>query len=108
MHYSYSQSLSKYLALITVVSGLSGCYVTSQTGDDADRVIIGARNLCGFAPTAASILSLLNVPGAPTAEIIVKNICNEVQKRAMTESSEPGDRITVLVNGKKVTGVLEK
>ncbi|RVI63898.1 hypothetical protein CN187_23805 [Sinorhizobium meliloti] len=108
MHYSSSKSIKEYLILIATIAGLSACNVTTQTGDDADKVINGARNLCGFAPTAASILSLLNVPGAPTAEIVVKKICTEVQKRAMIESSEPGDKITVLVDGKNVTGVLEK
>ncbi|RWP10026.1 MAG: hypothetical protein EOR00_31550 [Mesorhizobium sp.] len=87
---------------------LAGCTTSNQAGSDAARVIEGTQRVCSFAPTATSILAILNVPGAPAADKLVQKICDQVKRSAMVESTEVGGQISVEVDGKEVRGVLTK
>lgn len=85
---------------------LAGCMTSKTTGIDANSVMEGTRKLCGFVPTATSVLAVLNVPGAPAADKLVEKICDEVKKSASVEATQVGGQLTVMVDGKKVTGVV--
>lgn len=96
------------LSLAGAFFALMGCTTSNQSGSDVDRVIDGTRKVCSFAPTATSILAILNLPGAPAADQLVHKICKQVESSAMVESTSVGGNITVRVDGKEVTGVLTK
>ena len=99
-----------HLTTVTVaiaIALVSGC-TTTTGGSDVDKIIDGTRRVCSFAPTATSILALLNVPAAPAADKVVQMICAQVEKAAMVESTPVGGQLTVVVDGKPVVGVVTK
>lgn len=96
------------LSLVSAVVALAACTTPNSGGSDADKVIEGTRRVCSFAPAATSIAAILGVPGAPAADKLVQKICEQVEKSAMVESTEVGGTLTVEIDGKPVTGVLEK
>lgn len=102
MHRGVFADISVACTLIAFV----GCATSNQPGSDVDAVIDGTRRVCSFAPTATSILAILNVPGAPAADQLVQKICKQVESSAAVESAAVGGKISVNVDGKVVTGVL--
>lgn len=94
------------ISVVCTLVAFVGCATSNQSGSDVDAVIDGTRRVCSFAPTATSILALLNVPGAPAADQLVQKICKQVETSAAVESAGVGGKISVNIDGKVVTGVL--
>lgn len=99
------------LALIAFVSACvtqqDGGPATKSEGDTAKEIQMAVTTGCDYIPTITSILAILNVPGAPAADKIADKICTKVKAATKNEEGIPGGKLTVVVSGVKVQGVLK-
>lgn len=87
-------------AMLAASLALAGCGTTSNTGDTVAQVQAIAKQVCGFLPTATTVLNIISGGNSyvQTAESVASAICSAVTSKAALRGAVP------TVNGVKVRG----
>lgn len=99
---------SKAATAVAVFSlTLSGCNVPGGgvLPPSVQAIVTDAQNLCGFLPTADSVLTILGafVPGVDTAETIAATICSAVAvvPKSMAIAADGQRHVYVRLHGQR-------
>ncbi len=88
---------------------LSGCdwWNNDDNKSDVNAVIEGAQTVCDYVPAAANIATLL-APATATVNVVVSQICAEIDQIPLLEAGEEAREVTIEVNGVEISGILDR
>jgi len=95
--------LANLIFLGATVLTLSGCVTTKEAADKIAEVQSTAKTICGFVPTAATVVALFNTDAGQTVAGWGAVICNAVTNNPQADGPGPANYKPV-VNGVRIKG----
>jgi hypothetical protein len=101
------------IGVVVVGLTIASCSSINSTGSSSsasgliNNIIVDTQNLCGFLPTANSVVGLIGsgVPWLGTAEAVAQLICSAVSPNKPTgRALSRANRVYGYVNGKPIVG----